>query len=72
MPPRKKQPDEPSVYVAKTSGAIKVKGQLYRFAAGVTRVRVDHPLRKAHPHLFEPMALDLEIEQATAAPGERR
>lgn len=70
--PAKKKNDEPSVYVAKTSGAIKVKGQLYRFAAGVTRVRADHPLRKAHPQLFEPMVLDLDIEQATSAPGERR
>lgn len=35
----------------------------------------DHPLVRAHPHLFKPLEASRErpaVEQATAGPGERR
>lgn len=48
------------------------------FAVGSTVVRKGTTFRKGHPmtegreELFEPFAPDHDIEQATAAPGEKR
>jgi hypothetical protein len=70
--PRTKAPAEPTVYVAISSGVVKIDGTLYRYSQGQTRVRAGHPLLKARPDKFAPLKLDYEIEQATAAPGERR
>jgi hypothetical protein len=62
------------VYVAIESGSAEVKGQLYSFIKGVTRVRDGHPLLKDHGVFFEPVDehVHYEVEQATAAPGEQR
>ena len=38
---------------------------------GRTKVRSDHPAVKKWPEFFEPLKIDV-IEQATAAPGEKR
>lgn len=63
---------EPTIYVARSSGVLKVDGKVHTYYAGRTRVRAGHPLLKAIPDRFEPMKLDYDIEQATAAPGESR
>ena len=63
---------EATVYVARSSGVIKIDGETYRYNAGQTRVRVGHPLLRVIPDKFAPMKVDYEVEQATAAPGERR
>lgn len=63
-----------AIYVAIESGFAEVKGQLYQFTKGVTRVRAGHPLLKDHGVFFEPVDehVTYEVEQATAAPGEKR
>lgn len=65
--------DKDSVYVATDSGSIELKGQTYSFTKGVTRVAGDHPLAKIAT-LFEPADenLSYSVEQATAAPAEKR
>lgn len=63
---------EPSIFVARTSGDIKIDGEVYSYRAGRTRVREGHPLLRVIPERFEPLKVDYEIEQATAAPGEKR
>lgn len=73
MPARKTQLDpEPVIFIARSSGVIKIAGEIYRYASGRTRVRAGHPLLKALPDRFEPLTLDYDLEQATAAPGEKR
>jgi hypothetical protein len=70
--PRTKAPAEPTVYVARSSGVVNIDGQIHRYVQGQTRVRAGHPLLKARPDKFVPLQLDYEVEQATAAPGEKR
>ncbi len=62
------------VYVANESGSAEVDGETLTFTKGVTRVRVGHPLLKGREHLFDPieMTVHYDVEQATAAPGEKR
>jgi hypothetical protein len=62
------------IYVAIESGVAEIKGQVYPFTKGVTRVRKGHPLLKDHGVFFQPVEEDVhyEVEQATAAPGEKR
>lgn len=62
------------ILVAKTTGFIVHDGERYAIRAGVTRIRTSHPLVKKYGHLFEAVEMDLppEVEQATAAPGEKR
>jgi hypothetical protein len=66
--PRKK---EPEFFIATTSGALKVAGRAETFVRGKTIVHCDSPLYRAYPHLFKPIDRP-SVEQATAAPGERR
>jgi hypothetical protein len=77
MPARTKKADE--VFVANTSGAIDVDGESMTFTKGVTRVAnagVGAKILKAVPDYFD--AVDDRVhygggvEQATAAPGEKR
>ena len=66
--PRKK---EPEFFIATTSGVLKVKGRNEMFVRGKTIVHRESPLYRAAPHYFK--AIDRpSVEQATAAPGERR
>jgi hypothetical protein len=62
------------VYVATQSGCCEIKGELFVFVKGVTRVRGGHGLLKACPDYFEAADEHVhhEIEQATKAPGEKR
>ena len=58
--------------VAKESFVCHWDGSDRQISAGVTRVRAGHPILKGIEHLFEPITAHYEVEQATAAPGERR
>ena len=63
------------VFVATQSGSAYVEGLGdVPFIRGVTRVRAGHPLLKGREYLFEPVDLTVhyDIEEATAAPGEKR
>jgi hypothetical protein len=63
---------EGRILVAKDSFVALVKGVEYTVHGGVTRIREGHPLQKAMPEAFEPLTVHFEVEQATAAPGEKR
>ena len=62
------------ILVAKDSFAAHVDGETLVVRKGVTRVRKGHPLLKGREELFEPIdrKVDYDVEQATAAPGEKR
>jgi len=62
------------IYVATESGTCDIKGRQYPFTKGVTRVRAGHELLKACPDYFELVSehVHYDVEQATAAPGEKR
>ena len=61
------------IYVAKTSGVASVKdyGEIV-FTAGVTRIREGHPILKQIGHYFEPLTIQYDLEDTSAAPGEKR
>jgi len=68
---------EPSVYMANESFAWEGEdGRPLTFIKAVTRVKANHPARKANPRYFDPV--DDEhvhydtVETATANPGEKR
>lgn len=66
--------DEPDIYVATETFSADVDGTPQVIQKGITRVRRGHPLLKGREDLFAPIDLhvDYEVEQATAAPGEKR
>lgn len=72
--PRKyPQPQGGQIYVAKESFSFKDDTGVDRsVVAGETRAREGHPILLRFPHLFEPIRVHYDIEQATAAPGEQR
>jgi len=69
-------PKREQVYIAKDSGTALVNGTEYQFHKGITRVRGGHALTKikGFENIFEPVdnAVHYDVEQATAAPGEKR
>ena len=68
MPPRKRQSE---YFVATTSGTLMVNGKRETFVKGRTILHRSEALYQAHPELFAPID-HANVEQATAAPGERR
>lgn len=50
---RTKKP-EPGLYIATTTGVIKVKGVIYRYIGGKTIIRDTDPLLRAAPASFRP------------------
>lgn len=60
------------IYIATESFATEIDGQPVSVVAGMTRVREGHPLLAGREHLFQPLEIHFEVEQATAAPGEKR
>jgi hypothetical protein len=66
--PRKK---EPEFFVARSSGVVKINGKPEYYVRGQTIVHRDAALYKAIPERFQPVDRP-EVEQTTAAPGERR
>lgn len=63
---------EADIYVANSSGVIRVDGVLHRYIRGRTRVRKGHALLRALPGRFDPLDVTYDVETATAAPGEKR
>jgi hypothetical protein len=63
-----------AVYVAIDSGSCEIKGENFSFTKGTTLVRDGHALLKAVPEAFELVSdhVHYDVEQATAAPGEKR
>lgn len=50
---RAKRP-EPGLYVATTTGIVRIKGVVYRYTRGKTIVRSNDPLLRALPGSFQP------------------
>lgn len=69
----KTQPAESrEVFTPIDSFTAEVDGVPTPFVRGETRVRAGHPILVKYGHLFEPMRVQYDVEQATDAPGERR
>lgn len=68
------KPSKDDVLVATETFTCEVDGETYMVHKDRTRVRADHPLAKANEDRFKPVDLSThyDIEQATAAPGEKR
>lgn len=60
------------ILVAKRTFSVQAGGRRHIFRKGKTRIRAAHPLVAGREHLFEPIVADYDIEQTTAAPGEKR
>lgn len=61
-----------SVWVATESFVTDLNGERVVVQGGHTRVRDGHPLLKGHEQSFRRMEVHFEVEQTTAAPGEKR
>lgn len=63
-----------SIYIAKETGFCEIDGNVVPFTAGKTLVRAGHPLLALAGNSFEPVSdrVHYDVEQATAAPGEKR
>lgn len=70
MPPSKK----PDLYQAKDTFSVVQEDGIPVVVDRGDLVRAGHPLLKGREHLFEPVeqAVRFDVEQATAAPGEKR
>jgi hypothetical protein len=63
------------IMIATETFAAQVGDEPFMVHKGQTRVRADHQLVKNNPDYFEPVADAVtigDVEQATAAPGEKR
>lgn len=71
------------ILVANTNAVIQFAGRRVVLRRGVTHVRVGHPILRGREQLFDPIKVDFDVEpptpapepvveQATAAPGEKR
>lgn len=63
---------EGRIFIATDSFVTSLDGVDVTVSKGFTRVREGHPLLRGREHLFEPLTVHYEVEQATAAPGEKR
>lgn len=61
-----------SVWVATESFTADLDGAPVTIVAGHTRVDDGHELVTRYPQFFERMEAHFKVEQATAAPGEKR
>jgi hypothetical protein len=59
------------IYEARESFATELDGEQISVSAG-ERIREGHPLIVANPARFKPLHIKYEVEQATAAPSEKR
>jgi hypothetical protein len=64
------------ILVANVTASLKYNGQRVCLVAGKTLVRADDPIVKGREDMFRPLAVGYlaggPVEQATAAPGEKR
>lgn len=58
-------------YIATETFRAKFDGEIITVSRGVDRVDENHELRRRFPDFWEPIN-ETEVEQATAAPGEKR
>ena len=63
---------EDGIYVATHTFSTDYDGKTEFVHRGVTRVRAGHPLVRLNPQFFAPVDAHYDVEQATAAPGEKR
>ena len=70
--PRKHPVQSGYMMVARESFSVRRDGADRSFVAGVTTIAEGHPWLRGIEHLFEPARPHYDVEQATAAPGERR
>lgn len=52
------------IYVARSSGVVKINGVIHRYIQRVTRVPAGHALLQAIPDKFEPLKLDYPKPEA--------
>jgi hypothetical protein len=75
--------DVSDLFVARQSGTVMLDGRRHAIRRGVTVARAGSTMLAKHPRLFEPLKIHYDapgkgrrnpapVEQATAAPGERR
>lgn len=62
------------IFVATESFSTEIDGEIFVCHRNKTRVREGHPLLKANPDYFKSAGegVTFEVENATAAPGEKR
>lgn len=60
------------IYIATRSFKTYVDGKRTMVRKGVTRVREGHELLRENPERFKPIDVHYDVEQATAAPAEKR
>lgn len=73
MPKTKARPRSEQIYVAIDSFTTDLPDGTPVFVyKDTTRVREGHALLKGREHLFKPIDVEYDVEQATAAPGEKR
>jgi len=60
------------ILIATQTFSTTIDGEEFTVHAGRTRVRAGHPLIAANPGYFRAIDAHYDIEQATAAPGEKR
>lgn len=65
-------PAKSDIYIATESAMLDYDGVPTPIHAGHTRVRGGHVLLEQYPEFFEPIDVHYDVEQATAAPGEKR
>ena len=68
---REKEAGGREIYAAKEPFMANVDGELQRHGPN-TLVREGHRVLELYPEMFEPARVQFDVEQATAAPGERR
>lgn len=72
MPPaRAKDKGGREIFVPKEPFTAQVDGTDMAFTPQ-TLVREGHPILEKYPHLFEPVRVHYDVEQATSSPGEKR
>lgn len=71
MPVREAETTGREIYAAKESFVAEIDGAPISFGPH-TLVREGHPVLKLYGHMFEPVRVQYEVEQATSSPGEKR
>lgn len=60
------------ILIAVESAAFEFEGRMVIVHKGRTRVREGHSILKGRAHLFAPIDVHFDVEQATARPAEKR
>lgn len=57
------------IFVAKTSAAMLVDGQVHHIAEGRTLARAGHPIMAGREHMWEPLRVHYDLPADEAAPA---